>query len=51
MPSVPVFPSIFFPALGVFWIFIIWLLWKIFKSLKCAATSLKEIAASLKSKD
>jgi len=41
---------LFFPAVGVFWIFILWILWKIVQSLKCAATSLKEIAESLKSK-
>jgi hypothetical protein len=51
----PIFPSIFFPAVGVFWIFVIWVLWKIVQSLrgideslKSADASLKEIAASLK---
>ena len=53
----PIFPSIFFPALGVFWIFVIWVLWKIVQSLrgideslKSADESLKEISDSLKNK-
>ena len=53
----PVFPAIFFPAVGVFWIFVIWVLWKIVQSLrgvdvslKSADATLKEIAASLKNK-
>ncbi len=57
LPIVMVNNSIFFPAMGVFWIFLIWVLWKIVQGLKCTATSLKsaeeslkEIAASLKNK-
>ena len=53
----PVFPAIFFPAVGVFWIFVIWVLWKIVQSLRgidesleSADATLKEIAASLKNK-
>jgi len=53
----PIFPSVFFPALGVFWIFVIWVLWKIVQSLrgideslKSADASLKEISGSLKNK-
>ena len=53
----PIFPAVFFPALGVFWIFVIWVLWKIVQSLrgidlslKNADASLKEIAVSLKNK-
>ena len=53
----PVFPEIFFPAVGVFWIFLIWVLWMIVKSLrgidaslKNADASLKEISDSLKNK-
>lgn len=53
----PVFPAIFFPAVGVFWIFVIWVLWKIVQSLrgvdvslKSADATLKVIAESLKSK-
>jgi len=53
----PIFPSVFFPALGVFWIFVIWVLWKIVQSLrgmdaslKSADASLKEISDSLKNK-
>jgi hypothetical protein len=53
----PIFPTIFFPALGVFWIFVIWVLWKIVQSLrgvdeslKSADESLKEISDSLKNK-
>jgi len=44
-------PVLYSVAIGVFWIFLIWVLWKIVQALKCAAISLKEIAASLKSKD
>lgn len=52
-----IFPTIFFPAIGVFWIFLIWVLWKIVQSLrgidlslKGADASLKEISDSLKNK-
>jgi len=50
LASFPINPYIFFPALGVFWIFLIWVLWKIVQSMKCIATSLKQIAESLKNK-
>jgi hypothetical protein len=55
--NAPLFPALFFPALGVFWIFVIWVLWKIVQSLRgidesleSADATLKEIAASLKNK-
>jgi hypothetical protein len=44
-------PFLYTVAVGVFWIFLIWVLWKIVQSLKCAATSLKEIAVALKNKN
>ena len=50
LASFPINPYIFFPALGVFWIFLIWVLWKIVQSMKCTAASLKQIAESLKNK-
>jgi len=41
MLNPPIFPAIFFPALGVFWIFVIWVLWKIVQSLRGIDESLK----------
>ncbi len=52
MQTVIIIPPVLYSvAIGVFWIFLIWVLWKIVQALKCTAASLKEIAASLKSKD
>jgi hypothetical protein len=44
----PIFPSIFFPALGVFWIFLIWVLWTIVKCLRGLDKSLEGVNAILK---
>ena len=48
MPTFPVIPSIFFPAVGVFWIFLIWVLWMIVKSLRGLDKSLEGANALLK---
>ena len=44
----PIFPAIFFPALGVFWIFLIWVLWTIVKCLRGLDKSLEGVNAILK---
>jgi len=44
----PIFPAIFFPALGVFWIFLIWVLWTIVKCLRGLDKSLESVNAILK---
>ena len=44
----PIFPAIFFPAVGVFWIFLIWVLWTIVKCLRGLDKSLKGVNAILK---
>ena len=44
----PIFPAIFFPAVGVFWIFLIWVLWMIVKCLRGLDTSLDGVNAILK---
>jgi hypothetical protein len=44
----PIFPAIFSPAVGVFWIFLIWVLWMIVKCLRGLDTSLDGVNAILK---
>ena len=44
----PIFPELFFPAVGVFWIFLIWVLWMIVKCLRGLDKSLEGVNAILK---
>jgi len=44
-------PTIVWPFVAAFWIFVLWILWIATKSIKSIDESLKDIARSLQSKD
>ena len=44
-------PSILFPIVAAFWIFVIWVLWTVAKSLTGINESFKDIARSLRDRN